>query len=110
MIEVENTLLGTKENKLNIGHGTALGNPFKVGDQNAISGQFIMDKAGVQRAYHQWLVAQLKLENPVVIDALDEIAWQVMDGKHVILKCTCGSEHCHGFIIKDIVEEAVNGK
>lgn len=111
MITVDNHLLGTKEKHTLITYHHPLGNPFRVGDQNAVTGTFILDQEGVQRAYHQWLVAQLKLKNPVIIEALDEIAWDVLDGKHVILKCTCRSDHCHGFIIKAFVEEAIqNGK
>lgn len=110
MIRVENSLLGTKENtdnQISIIGSAPLGNPFKIGAQNVIDRSFILDKAGVQRAYQSWLAAQLSMENPVVIQALDEIAWAVMDGKDVTLKCTCGSEHCHGFILKHILEDKI---
>ena len=108
MILIDSRLFGTKDEKaISIIYNTPLGCPFKIGDQDCITGAVITDRQGILNAYEGWMLYRIETQIPPTIQALDEIAFRVLDGEQVTLSCTCNSELCHGHIIKRIVEDAI---
>jgi len=82
--------------------------PYKLGHQNPAKGlALIQNQEEAQQAYRWWLTWQIELQNPVVIEALDNLGFRAMDGD-LILKCPCRSDFCHGYVIKDILEDKLN--
>lgn len=111
LISVVNKFIHTvSDNDILIHRGTALGNPFRINDQNCITGHGIFDREGVIQAYKDWMAYQLTgFQNPVVVAALDEIAFRILDGRDVNLVCFCKPKACHGDYIKELIEDKLNG-
>lgn len=110
MINIVNRYKGFEPDGINnipIYRGHPLGNPFKIGGQNSVSGAGIMNRDDVILAYENWLFSQLKAGNPVVIQALDQIAHKHMQGHEVNLICYCKPQKCHGDIIKAVIENKI---
>ncbi len=107
-ILIDNHLFGTKDKDgISILFGSALGNPFKIGDQNCITGSKIETKQDLCDAYEGWMLSRINSQIKPTIEALDEIAFKILDRQDVTLICTCNSEHCHGYVIKRIIEDAI---
>jgi hypothetical protein len=104
MIRISSSLLLSGPNVVRITGQTPLGNPFKLGDTHIGKGIRIETSEDIQSAYAQWFHMQIKQQNPVVIKALDAIAYREIDGGDTILICSCNKPTCHGYIIKDVVE------
>ncbi len=108
MIIINNSLFERIDNSVQIVGNVPLSNPFKINDQNCITGSLLRTKNDVAEAFRSWFQYKISSNNPVTIQALDEIAWRVLDGEPVTLNCTCGDDSCHGFIIRDIIMEKIN--
>lgn len=110
MITIDTRLFGTKKTDgISIIKDTELGNPFSIGEQNCITGERIRSKPDMLHAYDGWIRYRIKAQIPSTIKALDEIAFAHLDGKEVILNCTCNDDlHCHGRIIRDIIMEKID--
>jgi len=80
-----------------------LHNPYRLGDQDPQSLAQITNNEQIQAAYRSWLLSQIKLQNLVVIHALDDIGYASLD-RDITLTCPCRSPHCHGYVIKDVIE------
>ena len=107
-ITIDSRLFGTKEkDAISIIYNTPLGCPFKIGDQDCTTGAVITDRQGILNAYESWMLYRIQTEILPTIQALDEIAFKVLDREQVTLDCTCNSELCHGHIIKRIIENAI---
>ncbi len=96
------------KNNISIMRSYPLGNPFKIGEQSATSGNKIMDRADVIQAYKDWLRHCIEAQYPSIINALDDIAHKVMDGQDVNLICCCKPAACHGDHIKELIEGKLN--
>lgn len=94
-------------NRIYIGRGSPLGNPFKIGAQASHDASVIMTRDDVMLAYEQWLWSQIRARNPVVIQALDDIAFKHLDGHDVKLVCFCKPAKCHGDLIKHVIEARI---
>lgn len=108
-IVIQNWLFGAKKkDAFSIIKGTPLANPFRVGDQNCIDGSEIKDAQGVQMAYMDWLNSMIDQQVSHITDELDRIAYHLIDHGSVSLSCTCGSDYCHGYVIKHLLEEKLS--
>ena len=81
-----------------IGRGSALGNPYVIGDYS---------RETAIALYKPWLLRQISEEKPDVIDALDEIANEVMHKGHSRLMCFCKPLACHGDFISELVLKTI---
>ncbi len=78
--------------------GSPLGNPhYKSAFSDAGRGRAIA-------LYRQWLWNKIKMNDPLIVGALREIAHLHRQGKNVKLECVCVPKPCHGAIIKNAVE------
>jgi hypothetical protein len=110
-IEVVNRHHGHKpdgKNKIYIGRGSPLGNPYTHLSSNNQASFTVHTREEAVACYEQWLHDQIyQKRNHTIIDALIKIADQARHPEGVKLVCYCKPKSCHGDIIKRAIEEAV---
>ncbi|MFP3645167.1 DUF4326 domain-containing protein [Paraburkholderia sp. SIMBA_054] len=84
-----------------IGRPSPLGNPFPIEDGRT-------REQAIQQ-YEQWLYQQLEAGEPAVVAELERIAGLVMDdtAQPVCLECFCSPKACHGDIIIQVIQKAI---
>ena len=78
------------------GASSALGNPFMINRDG--------DRAEVIRKYKQWLWQQVQVQNPSVMNELQELLKKARSSEGVTLLCFCAPLACHGDVIKSCLE------
>lgn len=86
-------------NDIYIGRGSPLGNPHRIGEG--------MPRDLAIAFYKDWLDDKVRRQDPVVLDALGDIADRVLRGEQVRLMCFCAPKPCHGEVIKRLVCNAI---
>lgn len=83
-----------------VGRGSPLGNPYPITDHQ--SRDCVCDK------YDTYLIAAVEDRHKRIVDALNEIAHVVLNGRDVNLQCYCQGKRCHAQSIKKIIEGKIN--
>lgn len=78
-----------------VGRPSILGNPFKLGEDGT--------RDEVIGKYREWLGQKIEASDPVVMSEMRRIALAASQGE-VRLFCWCAPKHCHGDVIKEVVE------
>lgn len=85
-----------------IGRPSVLGNPFPIGEGKT--------RADVIAMFKAYLHDELASGNEAIINELERIGALVLDGtgQPVCLQCFCSPQACHGDVIKEVIEDAIN--
>jgi len=102
-IQVDNRLFGTKEGISINSEESGLHNPFKFNAQHPADLSRLTLNEHIQSAYRWWLGWQIRQQNRAVINGLDRIGFAALEDD-VTLLCSCQRSHCHGYVIKDVIE------
>ena len=76
------------------------GNPFVLKNANDPA-----ERGQVIAYYEAWLTPRLK--NPVVAQALEQLAQRVTNGEKLAFMCWCDPKPCHGHFLQRIMNERV---
>lgn len=106
-IEVINTH-HLKDKKMGeyIGRGSPLGNPY-----SHLEGTTALYKVATReeaiKQYRIWLQKQIEQPNFKVIEELDRLAYKAISEGSLKLRCYCAPSPCHGDVIKEYLEDAI---
>ena len=81
--------------RIYVGRPSPLGNPFVIGRDG--------DRDGVIKKYRDWMIGELRREEPSVIDELLRIEALGKKGT-VELECWCAPLRCHAEVIKEVIQ------
>jgi hypothetical protein len=109
MIEVVNKKTHTPSpNDIYIGRGSALGNPYTSMNLANTKAEFQCESREESIAlYKAWLTKKLADKDPVVRKAMNEIYSKALT-QPVNLVCFCKPLSCHGDVILELVQEALD--
>lgn len=79
--------------------GYPLGNPFAISDK--------LTRETVILNYQKYITDEIAKDNQLIIDALNDISYKIMQGHDINLICCCKPKACHGDIIKSGIESAI---
>lgn len=85
-----------------VGRPHVLGNPTPLGSDR--------NRPAALRVYGHWLRFCYGQGGTPQREAIDRLAVRVAAGERLALQCWCSPKACHADIIKQLIEEVVNGK
>lgn len=89
-----------------IGRGSPLGNPY-----SHLEGTTALYKVATReeaiKQYRIWLQKQIEQPNFKVIEELDRLAYKAISEGSLKLRCYCAPAPCHGDVIKEFLEKAI---
>lgn len=88
-----------------IGRPSALGNPFSH-IEHSLAKKHVATRDEAVEKYREWLAEALK-SNRSVKREFDALVTAYKDFGELVLVCWCVPEKCHGEIIKEFIEKAV---
>lgn len=106
-VEVINThhLKGKKEGEY-IGRGSPLGNPYSHQEGTTALYKVATREEAIEK-YRIWLHEQIEKHNFKVIEELDRLTYKAISEGSLKLRCYCKPLDCHGDVIKEYLEGAI---
>lgn len=107
-IKVINThhLKGKKEGEY-IGRGSPLGNPYSHQEGTTALYKVATREEAIEK-YRIWLEDQIFIkENQEIINELERLTDLALYEGKLLLRCFCAPAPCHGDVIKEYLEEAI---
>lgn len=106
-IEIINTHhLGRKKVGEYIGEGSLLGNPYSHQEGTPALYKVASREETIEK-YRIWLRKQLEKPNLQIVEELDRLTYKALSEGNLKLRCYCASSPCHGDVIKEYLEEAI---
>lgn len=108
MIEIVNkhTHKATKHD-FYIGRGSPLGNPYSS-KPSKLAEEMVDSRKQPIELYERWVSNALHDETPHVFEYLGEMIDHYREHGKLYLVCFCSPKSCHGDVIKEILETAIN--
>jgi len=79
-----------------IGRPSPLGNPFQLEKEE--------DRLSVISRYREWILGQIMAKDEQVLSELSRLRQIAIEKGELRLQCWCAPKHCHGDVIKEIIE------
>jgi hypothetical protein len=98
----------SNESGVDIGRPSPLGNPFSHLPDTLAAFRVASRDEAIKR-YRDWLLEQLR-DNTGVCKVFWDLVKFYKDFGELTLVCWCVPKRCHGEVIKELIEKAVNGE
>lgn len=89
-----------------IGRGSPLGNPYSHQEGTSAPYKVASREEAIEK-YRIWLREQIKKPNFKVIEELDRLLYKAISEGELKLRCYCAPAPCHGDVIKEYLEKAI---
>jgi len=89
-----------------IGRGSPLGNPYSHLENTTALYKVATREEAIEK-YRIWLREQIKKPNFKVIEELDRLLYKAISEGNLKLRCFCAPAPCHGDVIKEYLEKAI---
>lgn len=89
-----------------IGRGSPLGNPYSHLEGTTALYKVATREEAIEQ-YRIWLQKQIEQPNFKVIEELDRLAYKAISEGSLKLRCYCAPAPCHGDVIKEFLEKAI---
>lgn len=91
-----------------IGRGSPLGNPFTHRTSPSKAQKIVATREEAIERYREYLWKKIQSGDSAIVDELNRLANIAIDTGVLNLRCYCAPKACHGDVIKEVIEEAIN--